>query len=947
VALNGGKEPTLSVPATPTFKDVRNDANSAWAEKYIESCVAQGIVGGVGNGMFQPSQNVTGSQLAKMLLVALGYKSDIEGFGGTAWDTNVNVLATQKGLYDELENIDVSAALTRDSAAQMIWNALQAVVVEYKYTLDGSNGQLTSKADVVNKTHSVNGTDVDTTLLYDRFDRAQEVDGRLVGFTYDSNKGEWTYSLAKRGSNDSAGTFTSKDDYTELYMQNVTAVFNYENKKDSTKVDKFYGMYADETVVLATGIVGDLGAVTGDAKKVKLDGTEYKAEKALNSIPVYAFNNGVYTIANLNALVSDKNNNAATSIKLIDLDNNSKVDLVVVVPTIVKEVTYVGTTRVTAGESYKFEDCNIYKDIAKDDFAVIVKAAYTAKDEDTLTKAETVKGEVTGLRSGEVRVDGTWYTLTGGAKAPEVGDTVQLAVVGDFAYDVDTTVGASKDILFISMADPADSDLSNDYTIDARAYFPDGTNQKITVDKLEGKDIASTTTLNTMVMYTYSVDKDGNYELKAVAKTNLAGADDFVTGAYSATNDTIDSKKISDDAVIFVIATTTVDSKTTINDVDVVSGKSVKDWSTSTAANVKGALVDEINSMNYVTYAALEINSKDADNPATIPNADGDMLYAYLLKNSYTTKKDGDTVTAFEVWNGKENVTLYEDSTAHKNIGEGQAIAYKLDGDFITYQGVLAPYAIVGFDGKAEGDIELQAVGGKTTPYTLDKDCVILAVDDAAVEGEEGSISDVSLAQKDVDGKYIPNAYVAIVDGEVVAIVYDVSGELDEVLTADEIQNTIDSVADEVKAMNAADVASLIEDTGFAGLDKEIATGVKVSPATKTGENAYTVDLIGTYTKSTEDVAYPGFTTEKKNAGYIICVNFPAPEGTKNVDMTMNNGTTKTNVADTDGSLTLFQFVKFETKTFNVTLQWKDASGNNFGKPVVYTFTNSATEATK
>ena len=162
VALNGGKEPTLSVPATPTFKDVRNDANSSWAEKYIESCVAQGIVGGVGNGMFQPSQNVTGSQLAKMLLVALGYRADEEKFGGANWDTNVNVIATQKGLYEDLENIDVSAALTRDSAAQMIWNALQAIEVEYTYTLVSENGQLVSKVTVVNKKD-------DPTLMEDKY----------------------------------------------------------------------------------------------------------------------------------------------------------------------------------------------------------------------------------------------------------------------------------------------------------------------------------------------------------------------------------------------------------------------------------------------------------------------------------------------------------------------------------------------------------------------------------------------------------------------------------------------------------------------------------------------------------------------------------------------------------------------------------------------------------
>ena len=48
VALNGGKNPAVSTNTTPTFSDVRNNANAAWAEGYIESCAAQGIVSGVG-----------------------------------------------------------------------------------------------------------------------------------------------------------------------------------------------------------------------------------------------------------------------------------------------------------------------------------------------------------------------------------------------------------------------------------------------------------------------------------------------------------------------------------------------------------------------------------------------------------------------------------------------------------------------------------------------------------------------------------------------------------------------------------------------------------------------------------------------------------------------------------------------------------------------------------
>ncbi len=91
--------------------------------------MSQGIVSGVGGGRFSPAGNVTASQLAKMLLVCLGYDADIEEFTGNAWDTNVNVVATQKGIYEGLAGLDVSAALTRDNAAQMVWNALQATEV--------------------------------------------------------------------------------------------------------------------------------------------------------------------------------------------------------------------------------------------------------------------------------------------------------------------------------------------------------------------------------------------------------------------------------------------------------------------------------------------------------------------------------------------------------------------------------------------------------------------------------------------------------------------------------------------------------------------------------------------------------------------------------------------------------------------------------------------------
>lgn len=71
---------------------------------------------------------------------------------GNAWATNVNVIASQKGLYEGLESMDTSAALTRDNAAQMVWNAMNAYEVEYKTTIvTGEDGKLETIVTVQDK----------------------------------------------------------------------------------------------------------------------------------------------------------------------------------------------------------------------------------------------------------------------------------------------------------------------------------------------------------------------------------------------------------------------------------------------------------------------------------------------------------------------------------------------------------------------------------------------------------------------------------------------------------------------------------------------------------------------------------------------------------------------------------------------------------------------------
>ena len=158
VVLNGGKDPALGNVTNYSYADTVGH----WAAGYIEYCTQLGIVAGDGAGNFNPNATVTGSEAAKMLLVALGYKSEIEGFTGSNWAVGVNVRANQKGLYDDLD-ISVDAGLSRDNAAQMIYNALDANMVEYTYT-EGLDGFNTTKPEENNGYYAILQVRVPTDL---------------------------------------------------------------------------------------------------------------------------------------------------------------------------------------------------------------------------------------------------------------------------------------------------------------------------------------------------------------------------------------------------------------------------------------------------------------------------------------------------------------------------------------------------------------------------------------------------------------------------------------------------------------------------------------------------------------------------------------------------------------------------------------------------------------
>lgn len=86
---------------------------------------------------------------------------------GSPSSTNVTILATQAKLFDGL-NLSPTQVLTRDEAAQMIWNALNAYEVTYTtQTVTDANGQESIK--VVREEKVIAGTTDKLTLIKDKY----------------------------------------------------------------------------------------------------------------------------------------------------------------------------------------------------------------------------------------------------------------------------------------------------------------------------------------------------------------------------------------------------------------------------------------------------------------------------------------------------------------------------------------------------------------------------------------------------------------------------------------------------------------------------------------------------------------------------------------------------------------------------------------------------------
>ena len=791
VALNGGKDPATSTNATPTFSDVRTNANAAWAEGYIESCVAQGIVSGVGGGKFAPAGNVTGVQLAKMLLVALGYNSDIEGFTGNAWATNVNVRATQRGLYDGLEKMDTAAAISRDNAAQMVWNALQALEVKYDYTLVSDKGNLTSTTTLVEK---------NITLLADKYSGAGVYEGVLTGsgkYSLDGTTGKDKVFMTTVDKID--GKVAPKDlgpqkwdcdkDMTALLGQYVKVLVN--NKSDA------YGVFPveDENTVVTAAFKD----VKIDGGKIKVNGTSYnyKADAEVEGVVKTAATTNPKASA-VALKIADLTGNYAEvasgdQITFISNDGDDTFDRAIVNPLKSKsgsldKVTYVSSTEfVAGGETYKFEDVIAPTDLKKGDYVAYYENTFTGDKQ--FVKATEVKGKVTSTKNStrdsakEVKIGDNWYTVGNTtANLPFAGalirkgdnvtlnSTVTVQVINDVIYYADSNGTGSTDTALV-LAATGSMNADGDYQV--KLLFADGTTKLVATDKAYNATNKGGDLNNQMVTWEIS---DDLYELKAVSASNLAGGDSYVPtkgstenpAGFTKSGKTVDSKKVASDAVVYV---------------QYKDGNKLKQKVMSgSELNALGS--DFKGSLTYVIDDGL-ISLAYIDSTAYLPGANATQVYAYIVSTVSENNDNNTKYFEYDVYTTEGKLVEGVKQKATTPVAKGDFIKLSISSDnYVEGVQVLTAIdtnanALLNY-GKDYISIAKPHDSETSTIINLDDNVKYLVVNTKDVKGvnNEADLEKAAEYNKE-QNKYYANVSYYIEDGssDAVLVVIDSTGK--------------------------------------------------------------------------------------------------------------------------------------------------------------------------
>ena len=761
VVLNGGKDPSLGNVSNYTYTDTVGH----WAAAYIEYCTTLGIVAGDGTGKFNPSNTVTGAEAAKMLLVALGFKSEIEGFTGANWAVNVNVRANQKGLFDEL-SINPSEGLTRDNAAQMVWNALDAGVVSYDYTLITDGSSITSSPTLIDNESK--------TLLTDKF-KVSKLEGVIV-----ANENAT-----------STGTAVEKEDVTVLLLTSDDA----DSKQDegdtitlktataANLLGKSVTMFAKDwkngayQTVLGNPVVSSDNMIAtisedsdaDDVKDALKDAGIKEVSKAVlvqNFIRATDKDDKELTISGMADVAKLTGN--GIEVTVISNDNDNKADFVIVTKMIAGKVSaynakgndgdgYITVTALLTDiakadqiAGAEFADVKGSEDLAKDDIVLYYRVGDTFYAE----KADSVNVTVTSTKGDDQIKDGsnTYKASALSSKYDDDNNTVLTTAVepddevtlylDNFGYVVYTdAVTAADEYMFITGSDASVKSGFESLTI--KGVLSDGTEVTASVNKIDSKKLSSAFEglSGTTAEKEEAAQKLVNNKIVTYTKT---GEKYNITVKDNTKITQIEKNKAS-------LGGATANSKTIF-----VIGDKNDNYKVYTGI----ANVPDVTSNSLYCYAKSGVAKFVVALDAT--TSDGDTNGIYILGKTASAKKDGDdTIYVVEAYVNDEYVAELE----LDGYTKGETITRGYYKDVNTSGGNTVDWDDIKNatpdSGSAVTDFGDGIISSETTSaLTYDKDTIVIIVDGTKhIEG--GDIDEIVYVEDDTDA----SSKVVLVEG--------------------------------------------------------------------------------------------------------------------------------------------------------------------------------------
>ena len=684
------------------FSDV-----SGWAESYIAYCASQGIVAGVGNGKFDPDGQLTGYQFAKMLLVALGYKADLEGMTGADWQVATAKLALNAGLTDGM-SIALSKTLTRDEAAKMAFNTLTATMVEYSNgvnvsTSDGTqvtvNAVRTKVGHTTTTGYKATGNDEYTQFCEQYFSKLKLTSTTSTDDAFDRPASEWSFKGVKVGTYAKEAAFT----YTASASGSTTSA------KLSNMGIKGYKLAASSVTAVINGVpannaltsINDIPGLLGNGTKVEIFVDEDDIETITDVI-----------VIKTQLMQIDRINKSAKTVALKKVDNAGE--------TIAK----VGEddTGYAALSAMKADDYVLVTYVRNSDnnayvvSSIDVPAAVTGK----LTRVSTSNNSVNG-----VTVAGTAYSLAAtkgnafnglnnSSIAANKDCTVYVDSYGYAVYIKDVTASTT----YIVYADTYSSLVDGKIVHIVSGYDMDGVKTTLNVGTLN-----PTLSKGAVYSYTTTTDNSADYVINTTAVASK-------TAEIKKSDAQYDGKFYADD-VKFLFVSTTKDNSNTITSVDSVSVKSGKQ---AVALGVTTYAI--LNSDNEVTTVVV-IGEADV--------AEGSSV-AYVKKFvGYAGKVDSKETYLYDLYIDGE---LVKGVQSKQNVSANTFVTYEQDGDLYTLKAYTASdktTSVARWQGVTKANIASDkyiVAGGEY--YTMASDAQVIDLTDDNAYGSLGDMKDTN-----------------------------------------------------------------------------------------------------------------------------------------------------------------------------------------------------------